>query len=244
MRLIQSPFPYIFGIPISTTVAARRCDRVVHDLLEERDVLLSEHESDLVWIDLEQGEFLPATEPLPPPHIFRDLFQCIAAKTRKVAGASAVVSRREGEELRWHFVHGLAKILFGFDQHLEELRTGMARRFVQRKVLMSAPTCTAGSAVHPDHSAEHGGPSAQSDFESENAPIAGFDEHNAYHLLVRSVAESQDFQMFVQKKAKLYASIDHHNRMTGREAKHSVSEYEAFDWLCAYELRRARQNLR
>ena len=85
----------------------------------------------------------------------------------------------------------------------------------------------------------------------EDVPIELFDANNSHHVLLRRMAESQDFQMFVVKKAKLYADLDTtkvgplgHTASHARESKLTSSDYEAFDWLCAYELRRAKQQLR
>ncbi len=280
LRLLDSPFPYVFGLPVSTTAAAARVDPLVQDILRQREVLLEEAEGDVVWIDLEQGEFLPETEPLPPPHIFRDLF-CFLADAAARRGSAAVGAgsvgaaaqlRNDCEHLRWRFAHGLAKIVFGYDRHLDRLKVGRARRFLAQKLaalnelqqhaigIAAAGSRGGGAGARPFPSAAGAGPTStgpagwspsspglfdhddsSGDDADDDAPIPGFDNDNSFHRLLRAVSEAQDFQMFALKKAALYAA----EVEASKEGKVANSpEWEAFDWLCAYEERRARDHLR
>jgi hypothetical protein len=280
LRLLDSPFPYVFGLPVSTTAAAVRVDPLVAEILRQREVLLEEAEGDVVWIDLEQGEFLPETEPLPPPHIFRDLFCFLADAAARRSGSGAGSSssssisaaaqlRSDCEHLRWRFAHGLAKIVFGYDRHLDRLKVGRARRFLAQKLAalnelqqQSTGTAASGGArgrTGARPSAATAGPTtgtgwspgspalffeddSSGDDADDDAPIPGFDDGNSFHRLLRAVSEAQDFQIFALKKAALYAAEMEATKNEGKVA--NSPEWEAFDWLCAYEERRARDHLR
>jgi hypothetical protein len=315
LHLLQSPFPYIFGLPMSTSAASRNVDRVVQGILRQRAEMLSSPNGDVVWIDLEMDEYFPATEPLPPPHIFKDLFCFLADRFagsgarrqhptlnvehhRSSSGGSSsssssnnntntppqirrpsvsggggssgsrlppapTVSPRDCEYLRWLFAHALAKVLFGYDRHLEDLRMGATEEFVAAQWAARHHDSSSSAARGKLALNSGGGRGGR----SKNDPSQAEQDDDGQHQLLLRVVESQDFQLFVEKKMKLMATeaaaaaaagttqspeqpqqqqqqLDMLDEDEAPVRAVRAGELAAFDWLCEHELRRAGQQLR